>query len=179
MVALNRDQMDQGTWWGRPLAALSVREPEESRPPARRAVGARSSGAGSSSLRSSDLRSSVSKQVPALTAGLAVAKCPGGSSPSAGQWRCWSSPAWVPWPGAWRRDWWPPPARAGERGVLHHPHAGVPGAHAYVAVPGDTVWSIAVRFAHGGDPDRWSSGWRPRLTAVFYSPGNGWPCPEP
>jgi len=54
-----------------------------------------------------------------------------------------------------------------------------PGAQAYVAVPGDTVWSIAVRFAHGGDPDRWSSGWRPRLTAVFYSPGNGWPCPEP
>jgi hypothetical protein len=27
-----------------------------------------------------------------------------------------------------------------------------PGAHAYVAVPGDTIWSIAVRFAHGGDP---------------------------
>jgi hypothetical protein len=27
-----------------------------------------------------------------------------------------------------------------------------PGAQAYVAAPGDTVWSIAVRFAHGGDP---------------------------
>ncbi len=27
-----------------------------------------------------------------------------------------------------------------------------PAAHVYVAVPGDTVWSIAVRFAHGGDP---------------------------
>ena len=27
-----------------------------------------------------------------------------------------------------------------------------PGARAYVAAPGDTVWSIAVRFAHGGDP---------------------------
>ncbi len=27
-----------------------------------------------------------------------------------------------------------------------------PGTRAYVAAPGDTVWSIAVRFAHGGDP---------------------------
>jgi hypothetical protein len=27
-----------------------------------------------------------------------------------------------------------------------------PGAQVYVALPGDTVWSIAVRFAHGGDP---------------------------
>ena len=30
--------------------------------------------------------------------------------------------------------------------------ASCPGAQAYVAAPGDTVWSIAVRFAHGGDP---------------------------
>ena len=30
--------------------------------------------------------------------------------------------------------------------------AGCPGTREYVAAPGDTVWSIAVRFAHGGDP---------------------------
>ena len=28
-------------------------------------------------------------------------------------------------------------------------------------------------------PGRWSSSWRPRSAAVFYSPGNGWPFPEP
>jgi hypothetical protein len=30
--------------------------------------------------------------------------------------------------------------------------ASCPRAKAYVAAQGDTVWSIAVRFAHGGDP---------------------------
>jgi len=27
-----------------------------------------------------------------------------------------------------------------------------PGTQAYVAAPGDSVWSIALRFSHGGDP---------------------------
>ena len=43
-------------------------------------------------------------------------------------------------------------ARSGWSGALCVAGPLCPGAVAYVAVPGDTVWSIAVRYAHGADP---------------------------
>ena len=154
MVALNRDQMDQGDLVGQGRSRLYLYvNPEESRPPARRAVGARSSGAGSSSLRSSDLRSSGLKTGTGTYRGARRREVP--------RWKfaVRRAVAVLVIAGLGALAW-----SVAERLVASASPGGgsaascttltlaCPGAHAYVAVPGDTVWSIAVRFAHGGDP---------------------------
>jgi hypothetical protein len=149
MVALNWDQMDQGDLaeQGRSRLYLYV-SPEERRPPAGRAVAARSSGTGSSSLRSSDLntgtgtyRSTRRREVPrwkfAVRQAVAVLVIAGLGA--------------LAWSVAERLVAFASTGRGSAASCTTLTLA-CPGAHAYVAVPGDTVWSIAVRFAQGGDP---------------------------
>jgi hypothetical protein len=157
MVALKWDEMDQGdqrgqTEEGWPRLHLYV-SPAERRPAGRRAEGPRSFGLRSSGLRSSGLRSS-------------------GLRPGVGAYHGARRRQVARWKFAVRRavavlviaGFGALALSVAERLVASASTAGgsaascttltlaCPGAHAYIAVPGDTVWSIAVRFAHGGDP---------------------------